>query len=68
MNFHFKFDSSPVNDNNHMKNLYKHMDRSANKYDIIKSQVFVKILKQHTKITLFTSSSRQITSTQKIMK
>lgn len=46
MNFHFSFDSSPVNDNNHMKNLYKHMDRSANKYDIIKSHVFVKILKQ----------------------
>lgn len=60
MNFHFRFDSSPVNDKNHMKNLYKHMDRSAKKYDTVRSHVFVKILKQLNSKTTYKDNTVHI--------
>ncbi len=60
MNSHFRFDSSPVNDKNHMKNLYNHMYRSAKKYDTIRTHVFVKILKQLNSKTTYKDNTVQI--------
>ena len=40
--------TNKVNDAKHLANLYAHMNRSARKYDAIRDQVFVQVIKELT--------------------